>query len=122
MNSGLYKKIGIASAIMMASVFLSRVIGLLREMVIAYVAGAGAEVDAYQVAFIIPDILNHVAASGFLSVTFIPIFSKYLATGKKDDGWQTVSIILTCFGTLLAMGIGIAFIFTPQLISYWLLV
>jgi putative peptidoglycan lipid II flippase len=117
MNSGLYKKIGIASAIMMASVFLSRVIGLLREMVIAYVAGAGAEVDAYQVAFIIPDILNHVAASGFLSITFIPIFSKYLATGKKDEGWQVVSIILTCFGTLLAMGIGVAFIFTPQLIS-----
>jgi putative peptidoglycan lipid II flippase len=117
MNSGLYKKIGIASAIMMASVFLSRVIGLLREMVIAYVAGAGAEVDAYQVAFIIPDILNHVAASGFLSVTFIPIFSKYLAAGKKDDGWQTVSIIMTCSGSLLAVGIGVAFVFTPQLIS-----
>jgi putative peptidoglycan lipid II flippase len=117
MNKGLYKKIGIASAIMMASVFLSRVIGLLREMVIAYMAGAGAEVDAYQVAFIIPDILNHVAASGFLSVTFIPIFSKYLTTEKKDDGWQVVSIILTCFGGLLAVGIGIVFIFTPQLIS-----
>jgi putative peptidoglycan lipid II flippase len=116
MNSGLYKKIGIASAIMMASVFLSRVIGLLREMVIAYMAGAGAEVDAYQVAFIIPDILNHVAAGGFLSVTFIPIFSKYLAAEKKDDGWRVVSIILTCFGGLLGIGIGIAFIFTPQLI------
>jgi putative peptidoglycan lipid II flippase len=117
MNSGLYKKISIASAIMMASVFLSRVIGLFREMVIAYMVGAGAEVDAYQVAFIIPDILNHVAASGFLSVTFIPIFSKYLATEKKDDGWQVVSIILTCFGGLLVLFIGIAFVFTPQLIS-----
>ncbi len=117
MNTGLYKKIGIASAIMMASVFLSRMIGLLREMVIAYMAGAGAEVDAYQVAFIIPDILNHVAASGFLSVTFIPIFSNYLAAEKKDDGWQVVSTILTCFGSLLAIGIGIAFVFTPRLIS-----
>ena len=117
MNSGLYKKIGIASAIMMASVFLSRVIGLLREIVIAYVAGAGAEVDAYQIAFIIPDILNHVVASGFLSVTFIPILSKYLAEGKREDGWQVVSIILTCFGTFLAICIGIAFFFTPQLIS-----
>jgi putative peptidoglycan lipid II flippase len=117
MNKELYKKIGIASAIMMVSVFLSRFIGLLREMAIAYMAGAGAEVDAYQVAFIIPDILNHVAASGFLSITFIPIFSKYLATGKKDDGWQVVSVILTCFGGMLAIGTGIAFVLTPQLIS-----
>ncbi len=116
MNTGLYKKIGIASAIMMASVFLSRVIGLLREMVIAYIAGAGPEVDAYQVAFIIPDILNHIAASGFLSVTFIPIFSKYLADGKTDEGWTVVSIIMTCFGGVLAVGIGTAYIFTHQLI------
>ena len=117
MNSRLYKKIGIASAIMMASVFLSRIIGLIREMVIAFIAGAGAEVDAYQVAFIIPDILNHVVASGFLSVTFIPIFSKYLAAEKKDDGWEVVSVIMTCFGSLLVIGIAIAFVFTPQLIS-----
>lgn len=118
MSSKLYKKIGIASAIMMASVFLSRVIGLFREMVIAYVAGAGAEVDAYQVAFVIPDILNHIAATGFLSVTFIPIFSKYLVTEKQDDGWKVVSIVLSCFGCFLAVGIGVMFIFTPQLISF----
>jgi len=54
MSKSIYKKIGIASLIMMASVFLSRVIGLFREMVIAYIGGAGAAVDAYQVAFVIP--------------------------------------------------------------------
>ncbi len=117
MSGKLYKKIGIASAIMMMSVFLSRVIGLFREMVIAYVAGAGADVDAYQVAFIIPDILNHAAASGFLSVTFIPIFSRHLAAGRIDDGWKVVSVILTCFGGFLAAGVAAAFVFTPQLIS-----
>jgi len=117
MYGGLYKKIGIASAIMMTSVFLSRVIGLFREMAIAYMAGAGAEVDAYQVSFIIPDILNHVAASGFLSVTFIPIFSKYMANGNKDDAWRLVSVIVTCFGSLIAIGIVVSLVFTPQLIS-----
>ena len=55
------------------TVFLSRLIGLFREMVIAYAGGAGGMVDAYQVAFVIPEILNHILASGFLSVTFIPI-------------------------------------------------
>ncbi|MDM8538846.1 murein biosynthesis integral membrane protein MurJ, partial [Desulfobacterales bacterium HSG17] len=94
----------------------SRVIGLLREMVIAYAGGAGGQVDAYQVAFIIPEILNHILASGFLSVTFIPIFSKYLVQDKEDEGWEVFSIILTIFGGLLLILILLAFVFTPQLV------
>ena len=75
MSKSLYRKVGIASVIMMSSVLLSNLIGLFREMVIAYFGGAGSAVDAYQVSFLIPEILNHIVASGFLSVTFIPIFS-----------------------------------------------
>ena len=66
MPEGIYKKIGVATLIMMASIFLSRVMGTVREMVIAAVAGAGAAVDAYRVAFVLPEILNHILASGFL--------------------------------------------------------
>jgi putative peptidoglycan lipid II flippase len=113
----IYQKVGIASLIMMASVFLSRVIGLLREMVIAHIGGASATVDAYQVAFVIPEILNHVVASGFMSVTFIPIFSRYLTQGREDDGWEVFSIILNCFGCFLVMMILIAMAFAPQLID-----
>jgi putative peptidoglycan lipid II flippase len=76
MHTSVGKKVGLAAAIMMASVFLSRVIGLFREMVIAYIGGATAAVDAYQVAFILPEILNHVAASGFLSITLYSHFLK----------------------------------------------
>ncbi len=103
--------------IMMGSVFLSRVIGLLREMVIAYVAGAGTAVDAYQVAFILPEILNHVVASGFLSVTFIPIFSRYLAQHNESEGWRVMSVILTCFGALLAVFILVAMVFASEIIA-----
>ena len=102
---------------MMASVFLSRVVGLFREMVIAHIGGAGAAVDAYQVAFVIPDILNHVVASGFMSVTFIPIFSRYLADNREDDGWVVFSIILNCFGCFLVALIIVAVVLTPQLIA-----
>jgi len=117
MSKSIYKKVGIASLIMMASVFLSRVIGLLRESVIAHIGGAGAAVDAYQVAFVIPEILNHIVASGFMSVTFIPIFSGYLALDQEDEGWKVFSIILNCFGCLLAVLILISMAFAPQLID-----
>ncbi len=112
----LYKKVGIASLIMMASVLLSRVIGLVREMVIAYAGGAGSDVDAYQVAFVIPEILNHIVASGFLSVTFIPIFSGYLARGEEEKGWEVFSLVLNCFGTLLILFILAASFLAPLLI------
>jgi putative peptidoglycan lipid II flippase len=99
----MYKKVGLASLIMMASVFLSRITGLIREQVIAYVGGISGGVDAYQVSFIIPEILNHFVASGFLSVTFIPIFSRYLVRDKEEDGWQVFSIILTGFGSIILL-------------------
>ena len=110
------KKIGIATLIMMVSVFLSRVIGLLREMVIAYIGGAGGEVDAYQVAFIIPEILNHILASGFLSVTFIPIFSQYLIRDQEEEGWKVFSGVLSVFGCLMIILVAGFFVFSPQLI------
>jgi len=117
MSKSIYQKIGIASLIMMASVFLSRFFGLFRLMAIAYVGGRSGDVDAYQVAFVIPEILNHIVASGFLSITFIPIFSQYLSQNQEEQGWQVCSIILTCFGSLILIFIVIAHVFAPDLVA-----
>ncbi len=114
--SSQFKKIGVATIIMMTSIFLSRVTGVVREMVLAALAGAGTDVDAYRVAFILPEILNHILASGFLSVTFIPIFSHYLADNREDTGWHTFSNILTVFGVILAVLIIAAMIFAPTIV------
>ena len=117
MQKSVYKKIGIASLIMMASVFLSRLFGFVRLMIIAYVGGRSGEVDAYQVAFVIPEILNHIVASGFLSITFIPIFSRYLTADNETNGWKIFSIILSCFGVLLIFFIVIGMIFAPEIVT-----
>jgi len=102
---------------MMASVLLSRIIGLVREMVIASIGGASGEVDAYQIAFVLPEILNHIVASGFLSVTFIPIFAKYLAAGREAEGWRVFSLILSVFGTVLLGLIALAVLAAPKLVG-----
>ncbi|HSO63424.1 MAG TPA: murein biosynthesis integral membrane protein MurJ [Desulfobacterales bacterium] len=117
MSSPAYKNVGIASLIMMGSVFLSRVVGLLREMSIAYVGGAGHEVDAYQIAFILPEVLNHILASGFLSVTFIPIFTRHLVEQREDEAWRSFSIILCVFGAGAVAGTAVAMVFAPLLVS-----
>ncbi len=113
------KKVGFASIIMMGSVFLSRVIGVFREMTIAGVGGITPDVDAYQIAFIIPEILNHIVASGFLSITFIPIFTKYLAENRKKEGFKVFSIIMNAFGLLLLGFIIISMIWAPQIVAFF---
>jgi len=118
MQASIYKKVGIASLVMMTSVFLSRVIGLLREMTIAWRAGAGAEVDAYQIAFILPEILNHVVASGFLSVTFIPLFTRRLIQQGEAEASRVFSNLLCIFGGLTALAVGIAMMFGPRLVAW----
>ncbi len=115
--AGVGRKVGLAAVIMMASILLSRIMGLVRDGVIAALDGASLAVDAYRVAFVVPEILNHILASGFLSVTFIPILTRYLRDGREDEGWRVLSVILTILGSLLVLLIGLAMIWTPALID-----
>ncbi|MBU3914996.1 murein biosynthesis integral membrane protein MurJ [bacterium] len=117
MSKSIYRKVGIASIIMMASVFLSRILGILREVVIAYLKGTDGSVDAYQISFIIPEILNHVLASGFLSITFIPIFAQYLTDDNEEEGWRVFSNILCCFSIIVFILIIIVLCLSNELIS-----
>ena len=117
MQRSLHKKVGIASLIMMSSVFLSRLTGLLREIFIASASGAGGDVDAYQLAFLLPEILNHVVATGFLSVTFIPIFNQYLVRDMEEEGWRSFSLILTVFTLILAVLIATACVWANLLVG-----
>ncbi len=111
------RKIGIASLIVMGSVLLSRVLGQVRQSYIAYVGGAGSDVDAYTIAFQIPDMLNHVVAGGFLSVTFIPIFARHLEAGNEGEGWKVLSIVLTVCLSLLALLTLLAMWAAPTLVA-----
>ena len=105
-----------AAGIMMAAIFLSRLLGLVREMVIANQFGAGGLVSAYGVAFNLPDLLYFLLSSGALSSAFIPVFTEYWTKGETDKAWEVFSIIGTLIFLVLAVLI-IAFeIFAPQLV------
>ncbi len=111
-------KIGAASLIVMGSIFLSRVLGQVRQSYIAYVGGASVDVDAYTIAFQVPDMLNHIVAGGFLSVTFIPIFAAYLESDREAEGWRIMSIIVTVSTAFLLVLIGLSMWTAPTLVSW----
>ena len=66
-----------AAGVISGATFLSRMLGLVREQVFAAQFGAGFAVDAFQVAFRIPNLLRDLFAEGAMSSAFVPTFTEY---------------------------------------------
>ena len=110
------RSMSVAALIMSASVLLSRVIGLGRDMVLAHFAGTGVQMDAYVAAFLLPEVVNHILAGGFLSITFIPMYQRYLAAGDREGAQRTFSNLLTVGTVALAVVIGLCMLLAPDLL------
>jgi putative peptidoglycan lipid II flippase len=113
----LAKSLTIATFIMMASVLLSRVAGLIREQVLAYHGGTSSDMDAYVTAFMIPELLNHFLAGGFLSITFIPIFQKHILSGDREKAWKSMSNLLTIGSIGFIVIIPLMMLFTADILK-----
>src|SRR5580704_16014429 len=111
------RQIAFSTGIVMASVLLSRVLGFGREWAVAHQVGSNATTDSYYAAFTLPDFLNYLVAAGSLSVTFIPVFSKYMAAQDEDEGWRVFSIVITFMGLVLIGVVVAAEFLAPQLVS-----
>jgi putative peptidoglycan lipid II flippase len=100
-----------------AASFLSRIIGLLRDRLLAHLFGAGPTLDAYYSAFLIPDFVYTLLIVGALSASFIPSF---MSESQKDtlSGWKFFNATLIICGiSLSGMIIGLI-IAVPTLIPY----
>jgi putative peptidoglycan lipid II flippase len=116
-SSNVTGRIAKASGIVMAGVFLSRLLGFFREWAVAHQIGANPVTDTYYAAFTLPDFLNYLVAAGALSVTFIPVFSHYLAEKQEDEGWYAFSTVVTVMGLALVVLVGIGEVYAPQLVG-----
>jgi putative peptidoglycan lipid II flippase len=104
-----------ATLLLMSTVMLSRVIGYVREAYIAYAFGAGGATDAYVAGFTIPDWLNYLVAGGTASITFVSIYTRFLAEKREAEAQKTFSIIITVMTAVLGVGIILTEIFTPEI-------
>jgi putative peptidoglycan lipid II flippase len=111
------RAITIASAIMMGSVMLSRIMGIAREMVLAGFAGTSGCMDAYVAAFLLPEILNHLLAGGFMSITFIPIFQKHFEAGNPDRAWRAFSNLFNTGSIAMVCLIATCWVFAGNLLG-----
>lgn len=106
-----------ASIIALAFV-VSRVLGLLREIILGYRFGTSSEYDAYVAAFRIPDLLFLVVMSGAFGAAFIPIFGRYLSRGDDECAWTLASAVITLTAvTMTALSV-IVFAFAGPIMRY----
>ena len=108
-----------ATLLLLPTVMLSRVIGYAREAYIAYAFGAGSQTDAYVAAFTLPDFLNYIVAGGAASITFISIYTRFLAEKRNADAQKTFSIIITVMTAVLLVGTVATEIFAPQFVRWF---
>ena len=87
----------------------SRILGLVREQVLAHFFGATAAMDAYNVAFRIPNLVRDLFAEGAMSAAFVPTFTRYLSTQGKESAWRVGNNVLNALivvtGLLVVLGI-----------------
>lgn len=118
-STSIGKAASFAVIIMAMSNILSRLLGFVRIKILAYVGGAGSEMDAYAFAFIIPDMINHFLAGSALSITFIPILQKHLSNDiDNDEGWKFFSNLFTTGSLVFMIAIVLSLIHTDKLLFF----
>jgi putative peptidoglycan lipid II flippase len=108
-----------ATLLLMGTVMMSRVIGYAREAYIAFAFGAGSQTDAYVAAFTLPDFLNYIVAGGAASITFISIYTRFLAEKRDAEAQKTFSIIITVMTAVMIVGTILTEIFAPQFVRWF---
>lgn len=102
-----------SAGIVSIAVMFSRVLGLVREQIFAYYFGAGFLMDAYIVAFRIPNVLRDLFAEGALSAAFVKVFTDYQIKKGEPAAWRLASLVLNALAVVLSAITIIGILITP---------
>ena len=95
------KNVSEAAGVVGFYTLLSRILGLVRDMVFARFFGDKIAADAFFVAFRIPNLLRRLFAEGSLTIAFIPVFTEYLTRKSREDAFLLARAILTLLSVIL---------------------
>jgi putative peptidoglycan lipid II flippase len=87
------RRIARSTAIFAVATALSRVFGLIREIVAAYYFGAAGKINAFTIAFQIPNLIRALVADAALSSAFVPVFSELIEKGERRRAWRVASTL-----------------------------
>ena len=107
------------AGVMSFAILLSRIMGLVREQVFAFLFGAGNMTDAYNIAFRIPNLLRDLFAEGAMSASLIPIFTRTRIEEGERRAWRVVGLVFRVLSGLVAVLALLGILFAPQLVNLY---
>lgn len=110
----------VAAIILSSSTLVSALLGIYRDRLLnsMYLDTYKVGIDAYTVAFTIPDFMYLILVSGALAVTFIPVFNSRLAKNNRDSAWQMSASLINFFAIITTVASILIMIFAPLLVKY----
>jgi putative peptidoglycan lipid II flippase len=110
------KNIARAAGVLGAATMLSRIMGMLRDMVVSRLFGAGLATDAFFAAFQIPNMLRRFFAEGALTAAFVPTFSEWYANKGEEETRALANVCFTVLTLVMAAITALGIVFSPQLV------
>ncbi|MFZ5776095.1 MAG: murein biosynthesis integral membrane protein MurJ [Thermodesulfobacteriota bacterium] len=110
-------KIARSAGTVSVAVLCSRVLGLVREQAFAALFGAGFAVDAFVVAFRIPNLLRDLFGEGALSAAFVTVFTDYESNRGEKDTWALAGNVLVFVTVLLSLLTLVGMLFSEQVVG-----
>jgi len=110
---GKNREIAKAAGVIGGATFLSRILGYLRDVIVANLFGAGLATDAFIVANRIPNYLRRLFGEGTLNASLVPVFSEYLNRRSHDEAWELANVVMSSISALLTLLTLLGIFFAP---------
>jgi putative peptidoglycan lipid II flippase len=95
----------------------SRILGVVREQVLAALFGAGNAMDAYNVAFRIPNLVRDLFAEGAMSSAFVPTFTRHLTTDGRESAWRLANYVINGLIVITGFLVMVGIVFAEPLVG-----
>jgi len=95
---------------------VSRILGFIRDMVIARLFGVYIYAQAFVIAFRIPNLLRDLVGEGASNAALVPVFSEYKATRSKEEFWELANVVLNILLVVLTAIVLLGILFSPLIV------
>lgn len=112
------RQIARAASTVMAAFVLSNLVGLVRQILVSRAFGTGAEIDAFNAASKLTDLIFNLIAGGALASAFLPTFTGFLTRNDRSGAWRLASAIGNLIFILLIVTSALAALFAPIIVRY----
>ncbi len=106
-----------SSGVVSVAIMFSRVLGLIRELLLARLFGGGPLMDAFKIAFKIPNLLRDLFAEGALSMAFVTTFSKSIEKEGKESAWALANKIFTLAAVAMSVVTLLGILLAPWIVA-----